>query len=160
MGLHVSEHERELLKQLAREAEDVRLLRRVQALLDLDSGESPQLVSRRYQVARSPFIIGSSAIVIGASASRHSVIFHAQGDRASLARVMERTAMARHLADPSYDVSTPLKHWGWVGTGVKLAPETAEAGAPSPPTGVPSRRADTAAWVRLVTPSLRMMCRT
>lgn len=53
MGLHVSEHERELLKQLAREAEDVRLLRRVQALLDLDSGESPQLVSRRYQVARS-----------------------------------------------------------------------------------------------------------
>ena len=53
MGLRVSEHERELLKQLAREAEDVRLLRRVQALLDLDSGESPQLVSRRYQVARS-----------------------------------------------------------------------------------------------------------
>ena len=53
MGMHVSEYERELLKQLAREAKDLRLLKRVQALLDLDAGESPQLVSQRYQVARS-----------------------------------------------------------------------------------------------------------
>lgn len=53
MSMRVSEHERELLNQLAREVKEARLLKRVQALLDLDSGDSPQLVSRRYHVARS-----------------------------------------------------------------------------------------------------------
>ena len=53
MRLGVTEHERECLKKLARRAKDARVLRRAQALLDLDAGESPRLVSRRYQVARS-----------------------------------------------------------------------------------------------------------
>jgi transposase len=32
---------------------DARLLRRAQALLDLDAGDSPGLIAQRYQVARS-----------------------------------------------------------------------------------------------------------
>ena len=53
MRLRMTKHEQEHLKQLARGAKDVRLLRRAQALLDLDAGDSPEIVSRRYQVARS-----------------------------------------------------------------------------------------------------------
>lgn len=53
MRLRLSAREREQLEQLARRARDVRLLRRVQALLDLDAGDSPGLVAKRYQVTRS-----------------------------------------------------------------------------------------------------------
>jgi transposase len=52
MRLRMSRHERERLDQLARSATDVRLLRRIQALLDLDAGDSAALVARRYQVTR------------------------------------------------------------------------------------------------------------
>lgn len=53
MRLCLSAREREHLQQLARRAKDARLLRRVQALLDLDAGDSPGLVAQRYQVTRS-----------------------------------------------------------------------------------------------------------
>ena len=53
MRLRMPEQDRERLKQLARGAKDARLLRRAQALLDLDSGDSPRDVAQRYQVTRS-----------------------------------------------------------------------------------------------------------
>lgn len=52
MRLRMSKHERERLNELARSANDVRLLRRIRALLDLDAGDSAALVARRYQVTR------------------------------------------------------------------------------------------------------------
>jgi transposase-like protein len=53
MPLSMPKKDRERLQQLARRARDVRLLRRAQALLDLDAGESPGVVARRYLVTRS-----------------------------------------------------------------------------------------------------------
>jgi transposase len=53
MRLRIPQHDRERLKQLARGTKDVRLLRRAQALLDLDAGDNPGVVARRYQVTRS-----------------------------------------------------------------------------------------------------------
>jgi transposase len=53
MRLCLTRQEREQLKQLARRTKDARLLRRAQALLDLDAGERPGDVARRYHVARS-----------------------------------------------------------------------------------------------------------
>ena len=42
MRLRIPQHDRERLKQLARGTKDVRLLRRAQALLDLDAGDQPR----------------------------------------------------------------------------------------------------------------------
>jgi len=53
MRLRIPKHDRESLKRLARGTKDARLLRRAQALLDLDAGDSPRVVARRYQVTRS-----------------------------------------------------------------------------------------------------------
>lgn len=53
MRLGMTQQQRDALKQIARRARDARLLRRVQALLDLDAGDSPEIVAQRYQVARS-----------------------------------------------------------------------------------------------------------
>ena len=53
MRLRIPKHDRESLKRLARGTKDARLLRRAQALLDLDAGDSPRVVARRYQVTPS-----------------------------------------------------------------------------------------------------------
>jgi transposase len=53
MRLPVTEDERTRLEQLARGARDFRVRRRARALLDVEEGKSPQLVSWRYHVARS-----------------------------------------------------------------------------------------------------------
>src|SRR6476661_774843 len=41
------------LVRIVRTTKDVRVLRRAQALLDLNAGDSTEIVSKRYQVARS-----------------------------------------------------------------------------------------------------------
>jgi transposase len=53
MRLAMPEQDRERLQRLARGAKNARLLRRAQALLDLDAGDSPGVVARRYLVTRS-----------------------------------------------------------------------------------------------------------
>lgn len=53
MRLPMTEDERTRLKQLAREARDVRVRRRARALLDVDEGKSARALSWRYHVARS-----------------------------------------------------------------------------------------------------------
>jgi transposase len=53
MHLPMLEQDRERLKRLARGTKNVRLLRRAQALLDLDAGDSPRIVAQRYLVTRS-----------------------------------------------------------------------------------------------------------
>jgi transposase len=49
----VTTEERERLKHICVNATDARLKKRAGALLDLDAGDSPDLVARRYKVARS-----------------------------------------------------------------------------------------------------------
>ena len=44
MRLRIPKHDRESLKRLARGTKDAGLLRRAQALLDLDAGDSPRVV--------------------------------------------------------------------------------------------------------------------
>src|SRR3954468_24400694 len=51
--MHLNPSERQRLIQIARTTKDVRVLRRAQALLDLSSGDHPQVVSSRYRVALS-----------------------------------------------------------------------------------------------------------
>jgi transposase len=53
MYLRIPKHDRQRLRRLARAAKDTRVLRRAQALLDLDAGDSISVVARRYQVTRS-----------------------------------------------------------------------------------------------------------
>ena len=53
MRLRLTHYQRDQLKLFARRTKDARLLRRAQALLDLDAGDRPGDVARRYQVARS-----------------------------------------------------------------------------------------------------------
>jgi transposase len=52
MRLLVTEDERTRLKQLARGARDFRVRTRARALLEVNEGKSPQVVSWRYHVAR------------------------------------------------------------------------------------------------------------
>lgn len=53
MFLHLTPIERRELEGLARGAEDGRMKRRAQALLEIDAGSRPQIVAQRYGVARS-----------------------------------------------------------------------------------------------------------
>ncbi len=53
MTVHLTETERRQLRRIARTTRDARLLRRAQVLLDLDRGDEPDRVARRYQVSRS-----------------------------------------------------------------------------------------------------------
>jgi transposase len=53
MPLRLSIEERQHLKHLARRARDARVLRRIQAVLDIDAGETAEHVAQRYQVTRS-----------------------------------------------------------------------------------------------------------
>jgi transposase len=53
VALRLTARDRELLSEKARSSTDARETRRALALLDLDAGESPPRVARRYQVGRS-----------------------------------------------------------------------------------------------------------
>ena len=53
MRLRLTPAQKKILMQFVMRTNDVRLLRRAKALLDLDAGESPGLIAQRYQVARS-----------------------------------------------------------------------------------------------------------
>lgn len=53
MRLRLTHSQREHLKHLALKTTDMRIRRRVKALLDIDAGDRPGVVARRYDVARS-----------------------------------------------------------------------------------------------------------
>jgi transposase len=53
MHLRLTPAQKKVLMQFVMRTNDARLLRRAQALLDLNAGESPGLIAQRYQVARS-----------------------------------------------------------------------------------------------------------
>ena len=53
MPLRLREGERECLEKLVQNAKDARILKRARALLDLDAGDRPETVARRYGVTRS-----------------------------------------------------------------------------------------------------------
>ena len=53
MRLRLTPTQKKDLMQFVLRTNDARLLRRAQALLDLDAGDSPGLIAQRYQVARS-----------------------------------------------------------------------------------------------------------
>lgn len=53
MAFFLRDIDRKRLKRLARQTKEVRVFRRAQALLDLDAGDAPGTVARRYNVARS-----------------------------------------------------------------------------------------------------------
>lgn len=53
MALRLTSAQKKLLMQFVLRTDNARLLKRAQALLDLDAGESPRLVAQRYRVARS-----------------------------------------------------------------------------------------------------------
>ena len=53
MRLRLTPAQKKVLMQFVMRTNNARLLKRAQALLDLDAGESPGLIAQRYQVARS-----------------------------------------------------------------------------------------------------------
>jgi hypothetical protein len=53
MRLRLTPAQKKILMQFVLRTNNARLLKRAQALLDLDAGESPGLIAQRYQVARS-----------------------------------------------------------------------------------------------------------
>jgi Helix-turn-helix domain len=127
MPLRITQHERKRLKQLARGATDVRVLRRAQALLDLDAGESPELVSQRYQVARST-IYNWIKRYQTRGLSHEALCDLPRPGRPTIARQGDGQNEVRKTPDPACGHHVPLNQAGPAGAGAIPVPAQSKQG--------------------------------